>query len=264
MIIQSGLVYLTRKEWGADTTIPRLGSVVARSDRTEAIFHHTVIVDSDTTKNRWTTLTEVKAKMRQLQVIRPDLGLDVPYNFVMFLMEDGAIVVCEGRGLNRSGAHTRGHNYAGMATALQGNFMLPINLSPHVSGMSRWLGWLRYDKGMDNLGEDHPAGRIAYGHRDFASTGCPGDNLYDIILQLTFKKEGLTVEQYQELKKRIAEAEELHKRNRGYRRQVGKLVGQVSGLLAATNPAAVQTILTAAKKQATVIGDRVRKGSIVP
>ncbi len=195
MLIQPGLLYLTRSEWGADTNIPRLGTVVSRSERTEAIVHHTVIIDNDTTKNRWTNMAEVKAKMRQLQTIRPKLGMDVPYNFVMFLMEDGTIVVCEGRGLDRRGAHTKYHNRTGVATALQGNFMLPINLSSFVPGMSRWWGWLRYDMKMVNLGSKHPAGKIAYGHRDFRNpndtstwTSCPGDKLYVIIPQLEFKK----------------------------------------------------------------------------
>ena len=91
MLIQPGLTYLTRAEWGANTSLPRLGASVPRSERTEAIIHHTVIIDSDATKNLWTNLAEVKAKMRQLQVIRPDLGMDVPYNFVMFLMEIGPL-----------------------------------------------------------------------------------------------------------------------------------------------------------------------------
>lgn len=195
MQIQPGLTYLTRVKWVADTSIPRLGVTVARSNRTEAILHHTVIIDSDATKNLWTNRAEVKAKMRQLQVIRPDLGKDVPYNFVMFLMEDGTIIVCEGRGLDRSGAHTKGHNYYGMATALQGNFMLAVNLRPYITGMSRWWGWLKYDKGMNNLGSWHPQRSLVFGHRDFRDpndtstwTACPGDRLYTVIPQLEFKE----------------------------------------------------------------------------
>ena len=190
LIIQPGLTYLTRKDWGADTSIPRLGASVPRSERTEAIIHHTVIVDSDATKNLWTNLAEVKAKMRQLQTIRPDLGKDVPYNFVMFLMEDGTVVVCEGRGLDLRGAHTKYHNRTGIATALQGNFMLVTyqGLSRFVPLISRWWGWVRYDMKLVNLGSKHPIGRIAFGHIDLAATSCPGDNLYNIIPQLTFKE----------------------------------------------------------------------------
>ncbi len=188
MIIQPGLVYLTRANWGARTDIPRLGYTVKRLDRTEAIIHHTVIIDQDATPNRWETVAEVKTKMRQLQTIRPDLGLDVPYNFVAFLMMDGSLIVCEGRGLDRTGAHTRGHNKKGIATALQGNFGWPVDLSPYISHLSRWLGWLKFDQAMTNLGSSHPVSRIAYGHRDLSATACPGENLYAIIPQLTFQK----------------------------------------------------------------------------
>ncbi len=196
MQIQPGLTYLTRTDWGANRTIPRLGVTVSRSERTEAIIHHTVIIDSDATKNLWTNLAEVKAKMRQLQTIRPDLGKDVPYNFVMFLMEDGTIIVCEGRGLDRRGAHTKYHNRTGMATALQGNFMLSTRggLSSFIPAMSRWWGWLKYDMKLVNLGSKHPVGRIAFGHVDLSATACPGDNLYAVIPQLTFKEDDMALD----------------------------------------------------------------------
>ncbi len=191
--IQPGLTYLTREDWGVRTDIPRLGHSVNRLDRTEAIMHHTVIVDNDATPNRWETLAEVKAKMVQLQTIRPDLGLDVPYNFVAFHMEDGSLIICEGRGFDRTGAHTHGHNTRGMATAGQGNFQLGQAVDPYADHWSRWWGYQKYDMGMENLGSSRPtegpnAGAIAFGHRDLIATGCPGDNLYAIIPQLTFQE----------------------------------------------------------------------------
>ena len=136
--IAPSLIYLSRADWGADPAHPRLGYAVAPAARTEAIVHHTVIVDSDATKNVWETLDEVKAKMRQLQVIRPELGLDVPYNFVGFLMADGSLVVCEGRGRDLTGAHTYAHNTSGIALSMQGNFQLDIgpvilSYSGHIS-----------------------------------------------------------------------------------------------------------------------------------
>ena len=189
-VIQQGLTYLNRAEWGARTDIPRLGHPVPRTARTEAIIHHTVVIDSDATPNRWETRAEVETKMRQLQTIRPDLGLDVPYNFVAFLMADGSMIVCEGRGLDRTGAHTHAHNTSGVATAFQGNFQLPITVGSYMPHISRWLGWLKFDNGMTNLGSSHPPGSIAYGHRDLSSTSCPGANLYAIIPQLTFALDG--------------------------------------------------------------------------
>lgn len=190
--IQPGLILLTREDWGARTDIPRLGHPVNRLDRTEAIMHHTVIVDGDATPNRWGTLAQVKAKMRQLQIIRPDLGMDVPYNFVAFHMEDGSLVICEGRGLDRTGAHTHAHNTRGIATAGQGNFQTGLTVAPYVDHWSRWWGYQKIDMGMENLGSVRPTsgpniGAIAFGHIDLAATSCPGLNLYAIIPQLTFK-----------------------------------------------------------------------------
>src|SRR3990170_1011537 len=118
------MIYLSRGAWGARTDIPRLGNLVSSDRRTHVIIHHTVIIDNDATPDLWETLDEVKLKMRQLQTIRPDLGLDVPYSLVVFLMTDGDIIVCEGRGYDRDGAHTYGHNTDGIGVALEGNFDL--------------------------------------------------------------------------------------------------------------------------------------------
>jgi len=192
--IAPGLTYLTRADWGAYAQYPRLGYAVPAAQRTEAIVHHTVIVDSDATKNVWETLDEVKAKMRQLQVIRPDLGLDVPYNFVGFLMSDGALIVCEGRGRDRTGAHTYGHNTSGIALSMQGNFQLATpGLVGYAGHISRFWGWLRYDQGLTNLGSKRPARALVYGHRDLAPvtdpTACPGTYLYALLPGLSFAKE---------------------------------------------------------------------------
>lgn len=154
--ITPDLVYLDRKEWDADPTLPRLGYAVALEKRTHAIMHHTVVVDSDATPNVWENMEEVKQKMQQLQMIRPDLGLDVPYNFVGFLMGNRRLVVCEGRGEDRTGAHTHGHNTEGVALALEGNFDLARDITSWIPALSRWWGWLRWERGMWNLGTVTP------------------------------------------------------------------------------------------------------------
>lgn len=191
--IAEGLLYIDRQGWGADKSLLRLGFPVNRLDRTELILHHTVIVDSDATPNLWETLSEVFGKMRQLQTIRPDLGLDVPYSLVIFFMADGTLVVCEGRGLDRTGAHTYGHNTRGIGVAGEGNYELPANLGGYAPLLSRLAGWLKFDMGMENLGSSRPtsgpnAGAIAFGHRDFAATSCNGANFYKVIPSLRFAK----------------------------------------------------------------------------
>jgi hypothetical protein len=55
--------------------------------------------------------------MRKLQtLLAKKLGKDVPYNFVAHLMDTSpaSMLVCEGRGEDRSGAHTKGHNTKGI------------------------------------------------------------------------------------------------------------------------------------------------------
>lgn len=191
--------YYTRAEWGADPQYPRLGGPddprnpgnwiwVPESMRTEAIHHHTVTVDLDPTPNLWTNLGECFDLMRRLQVGRPDLGLDVPYNFVLFMMEDGRLVACEGRGARRAGAHTRGHNLTGIACAIAGNLEMFVNLVPFIDPLSWVWGWIKYDLGLTQLGSVHPANGDIFGHLDFATTACPGRWLMASINRIGFVK----------------------------------------------------------------------------
>jgi len=195
--IPSRVRYVDHTGWGASPGFPRLGFHVPRRARTHVIIHHTVVVDPDATPNLWDTENTVFGRMVQLQTIRPDLGLDVPYNFVIFLMDGNpaSIYVCEGRGEDRAGAHTKGHNTLGIGIALEGNFELAFDIGPFVPLISRFLGWLKYDPNgpgygpyqpMENLGQLAPAGRQVFGHRDFAATACPGNSVYTALAQLGF------------------------------------------------------------------------------
>lgn len=197
--IAPGVTYLDRAGWNSRRDIPRRGRIVPRNSRTKVIIHHTVIVDDDATKNFWETEAEVITKMQQLQTIRPDLGQDVPYNFVIFLMNSTtpSIYVCEGRGEDRSGAHTRGHNTKGIGIAFQGDFhTIATTLDSYVPLVSLFLGWLKFDPNhpsyggpydpMRNLGTDRPSGRQVWCHKDLGSTACPGDSVVSILSDLQF------------------------------------------------------------------------------
>lgn len=208
--VAPGVLYLNRFDWGANPNYPRLGGpedprgpfpLVPRDSRVYNIFHHTVGVDTDTTKNVWESLAEITAMMRRLQLIRPDLGNDVPYNFVLFLaLIDGEylIVVCEGRGYDRWGAHTAGvdaqgryFNGAGIATSWAGNFEdFPVDFSPFVDFVNNWLARLR--RMLQNIGTVTICGRETCGHKDFASysplnqTACCGKYLYAMLAKFRF------------------------------------------------------------------------------
>ncbi len=165
--IAPGVTYLTREDWGADPTIRGGHPMNGAAEKVEIWIHHTVVVDRDATPDLWTNLAEVKTKMRQLQVIRADIT-DVPYNGVAFMMENGDLVVCEGRGSNRSGAHTIGHNRDGYGWAIEGDMETPPNptVGLWVPKFNRFFGWLKAEE-LPRLGP------FNY-HQEVSNTACPG------------------------------------------------------------------------------------------
>jgi hypothetical protein len=137
------------------------------------------MVDSDVTKNIWETDAEVRAKMQQLQTIRPDLGLDVPYSFVFFLMANMDVVMCEGRGWGRTGAHTIGHNTDGYGIAGMGNFELATNVSPYTPTINLFLS---------QVAEQAPNVKEAVDeHQMFSATACCGHYLRQVLSQMKVK-----------------------------------------------------------------------------
>ena len=190
MKIAPDVVYLSRAEWGADESLPRLGTVYPADEPTEAIVHHTVISDNDDTPLYWESVTEVILAMRRLQTIRPDLGDDVPYSYLGFLMKYAhkiGFILCEGRGPYRRGAHTRYHNRTGRALAIQGNTM-GADLKEYAQMIGRSWGWIKDEHGLVNLGSVRPPRAPLFGHRDFRRendrttwTVCPGDGAYSIL-----------------------------------------------------------------------------------
>jgi hypothetical protein len=181
------VVILSRDDWGADPALPRRGHPIGPKHRTEVFLHHSVVVDADATPNEWESLDEVKAQMRRMQTIRPDLGLDVPYNFVAFAMADGDLVLGEGRGLGRTGAHTRGHNRSALGIGFQGNFEhepLPTHFEAQLAELGGWLRRLREEEGFSELATVQPTDperpqRQVFGHREVKSTDCPGRHLWE-------------------------------------------------------------------------------------
>ena len=188
------LLYLTRSEWD-DSGAPRLGVPVPVTDHTEAWMHHTVGSDSDATPNQWGGLADCKRRMRFLRTVRPDLGEDIPYTWVGFLMErqwqgEGGLVVCEGRGPGRRGAHTKYHNRTGVALALDGNFEdYAIDLTPWIPQLSRFWSWAKYEVPIPNLATVTPHDADVWGHQQSgASTACPGMFIMSKLPQVTIEE----------------------------------------------------------------------------
>ena len=181
------LFFMPRHEW--DTSdLPRLGYSVHTHDRKIAIIHHTVTLDSDLTRNIWETVAEIKEHMLYLQTIRVvDLGADIPYNDVAFFMSTGVVIICEGRGVHRSGAHTKGYtdgvhnNVGGYAVACAGDFHnIDTNINRWIAPLNNYWGTLKYDVPMINLPIQ------VKGHQQIPSnaTACPGDSIMRKIGQI--------------------------------------------------------------------------------
>lgn len=195
------LFFASRSEWVTNTSLPRLGHIVPRQARTHVFVHHTVTPDGDETPNEWESKDRVFARMRSLQTIRPDLGLDVPYNFVAFLFGDSKLMICEGRGEDRSGAHTKGHNTPAIAVSFAGNFedisIAKPALTKRVPLLSNFLGWLKHDPShpdygtfdpMERLDSLKPNGRNVWYHSDVKQTACPGKHLEAVLDDVEFAK----------------------------------------------------------------------------
>lgn len=183
MRLDDNLFIMFREEWDKSGR-PRLGGppqpgkrFIHPHERLGIIEHHTVTVDNDATKNVWEWVDEeIKPHMERLRTIRAgDLGEDVPYSWCKFCMPGGKLVVCEGRGNMRSGAHTYPYDGYPYNTKYMGNVWVgnfedyAININPWLPANNRFNGWLKYDIGMENLGPIQYHGGIPG-----ASTACPG------------------------------------------------------------------------------------------
>ena len=161
------LTYLDRADINYDLSLPRLGWIVPQVQFRSMGLHHTVSIWSDKPG-----LGDERAFMRGLQTIRPDLGLDVPYHFVLFRQaSDLDAVVCEGRGWERTGAHTKGRNSTTYGVACAGDFRFDRMTQGMVEAV-RWIG----------THIKHP--EATWGHRDAKATICPGNNIYNRLHEM--------------------------------------------------------------------------------
>ena len=178
--------WVPRSEWGS-TAVTEEFILSRRSQsrlvKTEIQVHHTAATDTDdSTPNRW-DYSEAQAYMRRLQFVRPDLG-PLPYSENLACSEDLETVwVFEGRGVLKQGAHTKGHNVAGVGSGVFGNFDKPDPEAAAVliTAIQHQSHFYKTDPDWQlvNLGSVlNPHGWTAWGHRDSSNKSCPGDSLY--------------------------------------------------------------------------------------
>lgn len=181
------LIYLERSDWDYSGA-PRRGWLVDPNRFIGLVSHHTVMVmgDWDGDGIAQGDLDDVRTYMRRLRTVRPDLGLDVPYSWVVFAGADGAsCVVVEGRGKGRTGAHTAGLNSTRYGIAYAAN----TNEQPVSLGMVNGVRWI----GATFLTIPAEAVVRTIGHFEVYATACPGtsgiNRLPDVQPPFTIEKE---------------------------------------------------------------------------
>lgn len=155
-----------RADWGAGPF--RAGHPISARQLAGLVLHHTYMVMRDYTGDGLIDVADVIAAMRHLQRVRPDLGGEVPYSWVIIkdLRNPLHIWVCEGRGSSRTGAHTAGLNSTRLGVALFGNYTSRRPDRAVVAAI-RWLA-----------AREIPWATVpAIGHRDAPAFFSGGSNL---------------------------------------------------------------------------------------
>jgi len=146
--------------------------IIARADWGARLPRHRYHIDTPTPE-LWLHHTAGNHRgangMRAIQAFHMDTRgwSDIAYSFVVDRI---SLNVYEGRGAGIAGGHTRGHNRTSHAICVMGNFedLIPqtdlLELLAELVDHGHTQGWW-------------PA-QFTGGHRDVASTACPGRNLY--------------------------------------------------------------------------------------
>ncbi len=169
----------SRSSWGARQ--PKATSEVA-SRLKMGFVHHTVSANDYTP-------ADVPEMLRGIQAYHMDVNGwdDIGYNFLV----DRAGQIWEGRsgGIARNvvGAHVGGFNTGSVGVAVIGDYRTAQPTSQSVGAVAQVLGWRLGLAGVDPTASTSMTGldgqavslRTISGHRDAASTECPGQQLYD-------------------------------------------------------------------------------------
>ena len=155
----STIAAIERAAWGAKDPLP--GSESHSLER--MTVHHTAVALYDN--------TGIAARIRSHQSFHQSSGFtDIAYHFII----DRYGNVFEGRSLEISGETFTNYDPAGhFLPVLEGDYNQQQPTGAQLESLAYLLAWAAQTYDLD------PA--TISGHRDHASTTCPGDNLYDLL-----------------------------------------------------------------------------------
>jgi hypothetical protein len=159
---------ISRKTWD-DTRNPDPNNVNYRPG--PIIVHHSVYPRIENP-----TYSQALARVRQIDRLHESQGWGGGLGYSVIVVGQ---FVFEGR-LNDPGAHTVGYNTLYPAVCLDGNFE---RYRPNAVEQDA-LVWVAKELGRESF----------TGHRDYNSTGCPGQYLYSMLPKLTERIEDTAVE----------------------------------------------------------------------
>uniref|UniRef100_A0A3P9IF44 Peptidoglycan-recognition protein SC2-like n=1 Tax=Oryzias latipes TaxID=8090 RepID=A0A3P9IF44_ORYLA len=156
---------VSRLQWGA--AAPKQKEALKGSAQ-RVVIHHTALQNCRGLADSKEHLVSIQS-MHMNQRGFDDIG----YNFLV----GGDGTVFEGRGWGVMGAHTKGHNHDSLGIAFMGNFNSDKLSEEGLLSVKRLL---LFGVSQSYI---HPK-FVLCGHRDLASTQCPGDNLYAALTHL--------------------------------------------------------------------------------
>lgn len=166
------LKVLSRAEWGANPPV----TVMKRHTLTRITIHHTATPQKPerALKDKLQALQKFSQNPGVLGNGKPKLAWpDVPYHY--YIAADGE--VAEGRDVNFVGDTNTEYDPTGHAlVVLEGNFEVEQPTATQLASLRKMIAWL--------AARFHVPAEKIRGHKDFASTLCPGKNLHDMLAEL--------------------------------------------------------------------------------
>ncbi|XP_076299672.1 peptidoglycan-recognition protein SC2-like [Lasioglossum baleicum] len=161
---RAGPNIITRSQWGARSSKGTIKNLQV-DPPPYVIIHHSA-------SDSCTTRANCQAKVQSFQNYHmDDKGwLDIGYQFVV----GGDGNVYEGRGWGKHGAHSPLYNSNSIGICLIGNF---VGQQPSAAAIDATKKLIAYGVSIGKIKTNY----TLLGHRQTASTTCPGDKLYGLI-----------------------------------------------------------------------------------
>lgn len=140
---------------------------------------HEIIVHCSATKTNWMSGHSIAAKIREIRRwhVQGNGWSDIGYHFL--IDRDGSVGA--GRGLERTGAHVKGHNTGTIGICLIGGHGASSLDEPSDHFTIAQMNALR--RKIEDLRKQFPDIRRVSGHNQYAAKGCPGFRVDDWYLK---------------------------------------------------------------------------------